>query len=127
MAICHTMKNNYSRPYCEKCNLIYGKENIGIILDCQKCKQKLTLKDFSPLPKVVSGVAFIALGIFTIATNLPYIWVGGFVAGGILIYSGLETAGKIEDLDQGKKRDYGQYERLYYNNLRKLFRKNTNA
>lgn len=97
------MKNNYSRPYCEKCNLVYRKGSIGIVLNCEKCKQKLILKDFSPWPKVGSGIAFIALGAFTLLANLPIIWIGGFIAGGILIYQGVETAGRIEDLDQGKE------------------------
>lgn len=54
--------DKYARPYCENCKLVWGKQNIGLVMSCTKCGRKLILKSFNPLPLYVRGLGIISLG-----------------------------------------------------------------
>lgn len=95
------MNNKYSRPYCENCKLIWGKQNIGRILNCTKCGHPLVLKSFNPWPKVMAGLGIICAGGLTLLVKeIPIIWIGGFLFGASLVFNGFQQWSKIKDLDQ---------------------------
>jgi len=113
------MKNKYSRPYCKNCNLIWGKQNIGYILNCTKCGRPLVLKSFNPWPSVIAGLIIICVGGLTLLiSEIPIIWIGGFLFGGSLFLNGFGQWSKIQNLDQGTKKK--KEEVLQKNDLNKV-------
>ena len=96
--------NKYARPYCKNCKLIWGRYSIGLVLKCTKCGQPLILKSFNPWPKIIGGVSIIILGLLTLLVpDIPIIWIGGFIAGGFMIYNASNQWGKIAELDEKSK------------------------
>lgn len=96
--------NKYARPYCKNCELIWGRYSIGLVLKCTQCNQSLILKAFNPWLKIIVGVLIIILGFLTfLVPNIPIIWIGGFIAGGVMIYNALNQWSKIEELDEKSK------------------------
>jgi hypothetical protein len=95
--------DKYARPYCEYCKIFYGKQSIGLVLRCTKCDRPLILKSFNPLPKIVGGVvvSFLAL-LSLIYSQIPIIWIGGFIAGPSLIINGFKQWGSIKKLDKAR-------------------------
>jgi hypothetical protein len=96
--------NEYSRPYCKNCKLIWGRYNIGFVLKCDKCGQPLILKSFNPWSKIIGGIFIIILGILTLLIpDIPIIWIGGFIAGGLIINNALSQWEKIKEIDKKSK------------------------
>ncbi len=96
--------NKYSRPYCKNCKLIWGRYSIGFVLKCTKCGQPLILKSFNPWPQIIGGVLIIILGLLTfLVPNIPIIWIGGFIAGGFMIYNVFNQWSKIKEIDEKSK------------------------
>lgn len=92
--------DKYARPYCENCKLIWGKQNIGLVMSCTKCGRKLVLKSFNPLPLCIKGLGIISLGGLTILFGFPFFWIGGFLWGGQQIYNAFKQWGSVQDLDK---------------------------
>lgn len=90
----------YARPYCANCKLIWGRQSIGRIEKCNKCNREIELKSFSPWPQFFIGLGVISVGAFTLILNLPLIWVGGFLWGGQLIFSGFNKWHEVQELDK---------------------------
>ena len=96
--------DKYARPYCENCNLIWGRYSIGLVLNCTECEQPLILKSFNPWPKMIGGVAIILLGLLTLLVSyIPIIWIGGFIVGGSMIHNGAKQCDEISKLDEKSK------------------------
>lgn len=93
--------NQYLRPYCPKCKVIYSMiKNIGI-KKCSKCGESLEFKSFNPYIKLILGVFILGLSIATVAlSQSPIIWIGGFIWGGYMIYSSFENWEEIKKLDK---------------------------
>ncbi|MFH1792144.1 MAG: hypothetical protein ABH819_00685 [Patescibacteria group bacterium] len=91
--------DKYARPYCENCKLIWGKKSTGLVMVCNKCGSKLALKSFNPWPTFVMGLGIISLGVLTIISGLPIIWIGGFLWGGQKIYNAFKQWSDVQDLD----------------------------
>ncbi len=93
--------NKYLRPYCKKCNIIYSMiKNIGL-KKCPSCNSSLVFKSFNPYPKIIGGFLILGLAILTvILSGSPIIWIGGFIWGIILIYSGADNWDEIIKLDK---------------------------
>lgn len=96
--------NYYARPYCENCKLVWGRYNIGLVLKCDKCGQSLILKSFNPWPKTIGGIFIIILGLLTfLIPIISIMWIGGFIAGGYMIYNASNQWSEIEELDKKSK------------------------
>lgn len=90
----------YKRPHCPSCNLIWGYDSIGKIINCTKCQQPLILKDFNPYKKLFIGLIVIALGSLTfLIKDFPIFWIGGFLWGLSIILYGFQNWQKIKKLD----------------------------
>ncbi len=63
--------DTYTRPYCDKCRLIWGKQSIGRVLSCNKCGQALVLKSFNPQPQLLKGMIVLTIASVTLLTGLP--------------------------------------------------------
>jgi len=93
--------NRYTRPYCEYCKVLYGKQSIGLILKCTRCDHPLILKSFNPWPKIIGGIAITLLALISLSySQIPIIWIGGFIAGPSLIINGFIQWGKVRELDK---------------------------
>jgi hypothetical protein len=96
----------YARPYCKSCKLIWGRESIGRIFTCTSCSRPLRLKCFNPWLKALCGLFVITGGTATLLIpNVPVLWLGGFIWGGSLVFSGFRQWSKIRALDRS---DTGQ-------------------
>lgn len=94
------MKIEYRRPYCKFCKIIWGKKNIGLVLNCTKCKRSLSLKSFNPWPKTLGGVTiFILAGSTIFLSASPIMWFGGFFLGASLVGSGTKQWSDVKKLD----------------------------
>ena len=94
------MASKYKRPYCKKCKLIFGKDSIGSLFKCTKCGAPLVLKTFNPNLQLLKGIIILSLGVLTYYLELPIIWIGGFLWGGQLLFSGYKQWNEIKDLDK---------------------------
>lgn len=91
--------NKYLRLYCTNCKLVFSRQNIGVINNCNKCGQELNFRSFNPWPKIFIGTSIIGLGGLTIYLGLPIIWIGGFLWGGQMIFNGFDQWEKVKTLD----------------------------
>ncbi len=97
----------YKRPHCSSCNLIWGYDAIGKIINCTKCQRPLILKDFNPYKKLLLGLLVIGLGSLTfLIKDFPIFWIGGFLWGLSIICYGFQNWQKIENLDGNIKTPY---------------------
>ena len=93
--------NKYARPYCKYCKVLYGKQSIGIVLNCTKCGRSLILKSFNPWLKTIGGITVILLVFISLFyTQIPIIWIGGFILGPSLIINSFKQWGKVRELDK---------------------------
>jgi hypothetical protein len=93
----------FARPYCKHCKIFYGKQSIGIILNCTKCGRPLILKSFNPIPSIIGGLAIILIAFFTlILIEIPIIWIGGFILGPSLIINAIKQWYSVNKLDKAK-------------------------
>lgn len=101
--------DKYSRPYCDKCKLIYGIGATGYVKNCTECGRPLVMKSFNPWTKLVGAVVLIAIGLVTIlVTEIPIIWIGAFLWAIVLIFNGFRQWSKIKDLDNPYKSQQGE-------------------
>lgn len=92
--------DKYKRPYCENCELIWGKQAYNEISICSDCNQDLILKSFNPWTKVAAGLGLIAVVCFTLLIDsFPLIWIGGAYWGGSLIFNAIKQWVRIQKLD----------------------------
>lgn len=92
--------DKYARLYCSNCKSIWSKTSIGTVLYCTKCGKALVLKSFNPWMDLLIGAGIISLGIATILyTQIPIMWIGGFLWGGQMIINGFRQWQKIKVLD----------------------------
>jgi len=96
--------DKYARPYCENCKIFWGKQNIGLVMNCTKCGRKLILKSFNPWPLCVKGLGIISLGGFTMYLGFPIIWIGGFLWGGQQIINAFKQLNDVKTLDNKTKK-----------------------
>lgn len=93
--------DQYARPYCPVCKLIWGKQSTGVVFNCNKCGNPLTLKSFNPWRHCVKGIGiFILASLTLILSVMPIIWIGGFIWGFQIIIHAFSEWSKIKRLDQ---------------------------
>lgn len=96
--------DKYARPYCKNCKLMWGRWNIGFVMKCTKCGRSLILKSFNPWFKFFLGLVIIVLGLSTfLFPFIPILWIGGFLWGGSLMFSGFDQWNKVKELDKKSK------------------------
>ena len=95
--------DKYARPYCEDCKIFWGKQKIGLVMNCTKCGRKLILKSFNPWPLYVKGLGIISLGGLTMSLGFPIIWIGGFLWGGQQIINAFKQFNDVKALDNKTK------------------------
>ena len=91
--------DKYARPYCPSCKLIWGKQSIGLVMNCTKCGQRLILKSFNPTPIYIRGLGIMSLGGLTILLGLPIVWIGSFICGGQQIFNSFKQWNELKILD----------------------------
>jgi len=90
----------YKRPYCRSCKLIWGRRSIGRLFNCTGCNQPLKLKSFNPWLKALYGLGVIAGGAVTLfIPDMPVFWIGGLLWGGQLVVNGFRQWSKVRALD----------------------------
>lgn len=100
------MIDAYTRPYCERCKLTYGKKTIGLLSHCPKCGQQITFKSYNPWKTTFIGLGIIGIGCLTLIIPwFPIMWFGGFLLGGGIVYGGFKQWSDIQRLDDDKPKE----------------------